>query len=157
MYLSGEVPQFILKLHQKYDPIVRIDSEILSFNHPDAMREIRGHRKNGAGGNGKDPIQMVSSRKNIIGAGREDHVRYRRTTAHGFSAQAMLNQQPIIVNFVDMLFQQLEQVSENGSNLVNLVNWFNYTTFDIIGDLAFRQPFGCLEKSDHHPWVKPIF
>ena len=26
-----------------------------------------------------------------------------------------------------------------------MVNWLNFTTFDIIGDLAFGEPFGCLE------------
>lgn len=34
---------------------------------------------------------------------------------------------------------------------------YNYTTFDIIGDLAFGESFGCLETSDYHPWVAMIF
>ena len=31
------------------------------------------------------------------------------------------------------------------------------TTFDIIGDLAFGEPFGCLETSQNHGWIKLIF
>lgn len=27
----------------------------------------------------------------------------------------------------------------------------------MIGDLAFGEPFGCLESSEYHPWVKMIF
>lgn len=34
---------------------------------------------------------------------------------------------------------------------------YNYTTFDVIGDLAFGEPFGCLETGDYHPWVAMIF
>lgn len=34
---------------------------------------------------------------------------------------------------------------------------YNYTTFDVIGDLAFGEAFGCLETSQYHPWVSMIF
>lgn len=34
---------------------------------------------------------------------------------------------------------------------------YNYTTFDVIGDLAFGEAFGCLEESQYHPWVAMIF
>lgn len=41
--------------------------------------------------------------------------------------------------------------------VVNLVQWYNFTTFDIIGDLMFGEPFGCLEAGGYHPWVATIF
>lgn len=31
------------------------------------------------------------------------------------------------------------------------------TPQDVIGDLAFGEPFGCLEKSEYHPWVAMVF
>ncbi|KAJ0274117.1 hypothetical protein CBS470a_011936 [Colletotrichum nupharicola] len=40
---------------------------------------------------------------------------------------------------------------------IDLMAWYNFTTFDIIGDLAFGEPFGCLERSDYHPWIRTIF
>ncbi|KAK3067814.1 hypothetical protein LTS18_000929, partial [Coniosporium uncinatum] len=39
----------------------------------------------------------------------------------------------------------------------NLVDWLNFTTFDIIGDLAFGEPFGCLRDGKFHDWVSLIF
>jgi cytochrome P450 len=33
----------------------------------------------------------------------------------------------------------------------------NYITFDIIGDLSFGEPFGCLESGVMHPWVEIMF
>lgn len=38
-----------------------------------------------------------------------------------------------------------------------MVSWYNWTTFDIIGDLVFGELFGCLDSSSYHPWVKFIF
>lgn len=34
--------------------------------------------------------------------------------------------------------------------------WFNWTTFDVIGDLGFGSSFGCLKNSAYHPWVQLI-
>lgn len=38
-----------------------------------------------------------------------------------------------------------------------MTKWYNWTTFDIISDLAFGEPFGCLKDSSYHPWVALIF
>lgn len=34
--------------------------------------------------------------------------------------------------------------------------WYNWTTFDVIGDLGFGSAFGCLDGSAYHPWVRLI-
>jgi cytochrome P450 len=39
----------------------------------------------------------------------------------------------------------------------NMVNWLTFTTFDIIGDLAVGEPFGCLEPGEFHFCVSLIF
>lgn len=33
----------------------------------------------------------------------------------------------------------------------------DYTTFDIIGELMYGEPFDCLASSEMHPWVALIF
>lgn len=38
-----------------------------------------------------------------------------------------------------------------------MTKWYNWTTFDIIGDLAFGEPFGCLQDASYHPWVSLVF
>ncbi|KAK2611702.1 hypothetical protein N8I77_005029 [Diaporthe amygdali] len=155
LYTSGNGHREILSLHQKYGPIVRVGPTHLSINHPDGMQDIRGHRKTGE--NPKDTIHALPNRDNIIGADREDHQRFRRVLAHGFSAQAMLAQQPVIKQYVDQLFRKLHEASEGGTRPVDVERWFNFTTFDVIGDLSFGEPFGCLEDGTYHPWVDIIF
>lgn len=38
-----------------------------------------------------------------------------------------------------------------------MIRWFNYTTFDIIGDLAFGEPFGGLKSSKYDTWIQVMF
>ncbi|KAL0938610.1 trichothecene c-15 hydroxylase [Colletotrichum truncatum] len=156
-YLSGQVHRDILKLHQEYGPIVRVAPNELAYNHPDAWKDLHGHLKNGTGDHGRDPVFTKDSRQSIIGGNREDHSRFRRALSHGFSAQSMFEQESIIKKYVDLLFERLREKSSKDSQPVNMVAWYNWTTFDIIGDLAFGESFGCLDNSAYHPWVKILF
>ncbi|KAK4153820.1 cytochrome P450 [Chaetomidium leptoderma] len=161
-WLSGRLPVVIHELHEKYGDTVRVTPTRVSFTHPDAWRDIRGHRKSGQGENSKDPAFYALSRHNILGASREDHARFRKILSHGFSAKSMQEQQRLITRYVDLLMERLgERTQDEGGEpkeaVVNLAAWFNFTTFDVIGDLAFGAPFGCLQESRYHPWVEAIF
>ncbi|KAI5917042.1 cytochrome P450 [Camillea tinctor] len=144
----------IAELHHKYCNIVRIAPDQLSFQNLDAWKDIYGHRKGGAGENSKDPRRQVLSKNNLLGADRENHSLFRRSLAHGFSAQAIAEQQPLINKYIDLLIKRLH---ENAGNPVNMVSWYNWTTLDIIGDLSVGEPFGCLKKPQSHFWVTTIF
>lgn len=37
------------------------------------------------------------------------------------------------------------------------MNWYNFLTFDLIGDLAFGESFGCLDLGLLHPWIRGVF
>ncbi|UZP45190.1 hypothetical protein NXS19_013002 [Fusarium pseudograminearum] len=154
---GGECHFTILEMHKKYGPIVRVGPNDLSLNHPDGMKALRGHRKTGTGENSKEPISTSMNFDNIIGADRENHQRYRRSLAHGFSQQSMTAQQPIIRGYVDKLMKGLHAVSDNGTKPVDIATWYNFTTFDIISDLAFGEPFGCLDTGKIHPWITLMF
>lgn len=50
---------------------------------------------------------------------------------------------------LELLVTQWDKLSKQASGgyaRIDCLNWFNYTAFDIIGDLAFGAPFGMLEK-----------
>ncbi|KAH6608284.1 hypothetical protein Trco_004597, partial [Trichoderma cornu-damae] len=155
--LSGKGHVEILNLHLKYGPVVRVAPNFLSFSHPDAGTELRGHRKPGEPEHQKDPFRAEVNTHNIIGANRMDHSRFRRSMANGFSHQAMLDQEPIIRAYVDRLMACLGRDGANGTQQIDMVRWFNYTTFDIIGDLSFGESFGCLHSSNYDPWIQIIF
>ena len=76
--------------------------------------------------------------------------------SHAFSEKALRGQEDILNGYLELLIRKLTAEAEAGK-VVNLVQWYNFTTFDIIGDLAFGEPFGCLAAGVYHPWVATIF
>ncbi|KAK3315756.1 cytochrome P450 [Apodospora peruviana] len=159
-WLSGKQSFIIPHLHEKYGEIVRVAPNRLSYTDPAAWRDIRGHRKAGQGENGKDVDFYFFSRFTMLGANREDHTRARRALAHGFSAKVMQEQYPLIAQYIDLLINRLRTLVQKNNDqptTVNIVSWFNFTTFDIIGDLAFGAPFDCLATSSYHPWINTLF
>lgn len=72
-----------------------------------------------------------------------DHARQRRALSHAFSTKALLEQEYIVKNYVEVFSDKMKEFSQKGE-LVNVTDWFAFTTFDIIGELALGEPFGCL-------------
>jgi averantin hydroxylase len=52
---------------------------------------------------------------------------------------------------VDLLIRRLHEYADEGAQ--NMCSWYNWTTFDLIGDLAFGESFRCLENVYNHPWI----
>ncbi|KAK1241885.1 hypothetical protein MKX07_007708 [Trichoderma sp. CBMAI-0711] len=154
--LSGDAHKLLIPLHQKYGPVIRVAPDHLVFCHPDAINDLSGHRKAGQLENGKEIARNLLVPHTIFSADRENHTRIRKSMANGFSNQAMLDQQPLIMTYVQKLFEKLDEESANGGK-IDIAARYNWTTFDIIGDLAFGEPFGCLENSMYHPWVEMVF
>jgi cytochrome P450 len=160
--MSGSGHHKILELHQRYGDVVRIAPNHLIYGSPEAWNDMMGHRKRGQDENGKDPdFWRRNDKFTLVGSDRERHSRLRKILSHSFSAQAMVEQQPIFQRYVSLLIEKLKAISAGGPSAkgpaVDINAWYNWTTFDIAGDLIFGEPFGCLEKSQYHPWVKLIF
>lgn len=71
-----------------------------------------------------------------LGAEIGDHGRIRKILNFGFTASAMLDQEPVIAGFVDLLFERLK--ARAGDTSVNVWKWYLYTLFDITGNLACK-------------------
>lgn len=39
---------------------------------------------------------------------------------------------------------------------MNIADWFNFTSFDIIGHLAYGKSFHCLETGEYHPYAASV-
>lgn len=158
--VTGRLPFDILELHRQYGEVVRIAPDELVFANAQAWKDIMGHRGPGEPEMKKAP-QMYNVLKDqpptIANAPREEHGRLRRQLAHGFSDRSMREQQPIIIDYVNLLIRQLHQRCGGGQKRLDAVAWYNYTTFDVIGDLAFGEPFGSLQSGEYHPWIAMIF
>lgn len=90
---------------------------------------------------------------NILTANDADHSRIRRLLSHAFSDKALREQEPLIQGYIDSLVTGLKKRMDSDGK-ADLSKWFNWMTFDIIGDLAFGEPFDCLKEATYQPWVK---
>lgn len=154
--IGGTLTLDALEMHQRYGDIVRVAPDELFFAHPDAWSDI--HKKTGREMD-KAPWfyrPLEQSPRCIVDESHEQHSRLRRQMAPGFSEKSMRDQEPIIRGYVDLLLQRLLEKSNDGQPVV-ISDWFNYTTFDIIGDLVFGEPFECLGSSKYDGWIKSIF
>ena len=86
-----------------------------------------------------------------------DHRRIRRVQAHAFSEKALSAQEPILQDYIRQFIAGLKRETQSSKNAVSLSKWYNFTTFDVIGDLAFGEPFGCSKTGVMHPWIQTIF
>jgi cytochrome P450 len=74
-----------------------------------------------------------------------DHARQRRALSHAFSTKALLEQEYIVKNYVNVFSKKMREFAAQ-DGVVDVTDWFAYTTFDVIGDMALGEPFGCLEN-----------
>ncbi|KAJ5999780.1 Cytochrome monooxygenase lcsI [Penicillium waksmanii] len=157
--LTGQEHYKFKELHDRYGDVVRTGPRSLVYRSPQAWKDIYGHRKSEAGSFLKDPSFYIRGPRgpNIINADDENHSRLRRLFLPAFSERALRDQEDLVQSYVDLLVQRLNGEISASRSTVDLSRWYNFTTFDIIGDLAFGEPFGCLRDSNYHPWVKMIF
>ncbi|ETS73397.1 hypothetical protein PFICI_15002 [Pestalotiopsis fici W106-1] len=157
--LRGEWPFVLKNLHDQYGPVVRYSPRDVSIITVDGWKKIYGHKNDSAKNFEKDHLlydKPSSGHHTIMTVKNEDHKRMRRLLLHAFSETALRNQETVIKSYIDLFISRMTEKAK-AKDTIDLVQWFNFTTFDLIGDLTFGEPFGCLEKETYHPWVSMIF
>lgn len=157
--LRGDWQHRLKQLHDEYGPAVRYTPNNVSFTTPGAWKTIYSHRVAGQETFIKDPLayrRSFSGTPHIVNSNGDVHRRQRRLLAHAFSEKALRGQEDIMKRYIDLLISKLREKSD-ADEVLDIVKWYNFTTFDLIGDLAFGQPFDCLESGGYHPWVAMIF
>ena len=146
-----------MKLHAKYGMVVRVLPDELSFIGPTAWQDIYTARPQlpkpiiGTleSPNGVRPVVTIPD--------AENHGRQRKIISHAFSDRALLSQEYILQKYSDLLIARLKDQCKLQDDCLDICSWYNYTTFDVLGDLCFGESFGCLETAENHPWIASIF
>ena len=151
--MSGKWHHRIKQLHEQYGPIVRVGPNELAYAVPEAWDDVFGRYVPGKRKENPKPTWYCSpASHDIVGAALGDHGRMRRLLNPGFTNSAMLEQEPLIKGHVDLFLRRLHEKADGGEATLDIFEWFAYCTFDMIGELSFGEPFGCLEDSMMHPW-----
>lgn len=158
--LNGRFPDWTNELHARYGVVVRVHPDELSFIGSSAWRDIYMARPQlpkpifGVleSPNGHHPIVTIPD--------PELHGKQRKILSPAFSERALREQEYILQRYSDLLISRLKEEAgkgKSGTEEVDLEEWYNFTTFDILGDLCFGDSFHSLERGDNHPWVAAIF
>ena len=157
--MRGQLDWSLRAFHEKYGEVVRFSPEELSFSSEQAWKDIHCPRDVQLI---KDPtfynvVKLGSDgAASIFNADQQSHPRVRKQLAHAFSERALRDQEPLMKAYVDLLMEKLKGVAAAGTP-VDIVEWYNFTTFDLIGDLAIGKSFRCLNDSKYHSWVSGIW
>lgn len=73
------------------------------------------------------------------------HGKMRKLLSHAFSPEAILQHEGIVHEHVKKFIGKLRGISEKRKPF-EMSTWFHFLAFDIIGDLAFGEPFGSLDS-----------
>lgn len=79
------------------------------------------------------------------------HDRRRRIWSPAFSDKALRGYETRLKPYSTLLAEQLKAF---GGKAVDVSQWFNYFSYDAMGDLAFSESFGMLQKAEDHWAIK---
>ncbi|KAK5174974.1 uncharacterized protein LTR77_000110 [Saxophila tyrrhenica] len=161
--LAGTTVVNVSELHAKYGEVVRISPNEISFTSGDtAWQDIYGFRTGKHKGHLsmlKDPAWYAQppGSAHIICSSNEDHSRFRKVLSHSFSDKALANQETLLQGYVDLLINQLKDVTSKDKSPQDLTQWYNWTTFDVMADLLFGEPFGSLQELATSKYIHMLF
>lgn len=152
--LKGNREFKIRGFHEKYGNIVRWAPDHVTFSDAQAWKDIYGH------GHAEVPKYFPPGVRdggspNIIHSNASDHFRFRRAMLPAFSNAALNQQETLIMVYVNLLKERLHEVASLGQP-TDIVEWYTFTTFDLIGDLAYGESFNGLKERKQNEWVGNI-
>lgn len=156
--MRGQLDWSIKEFHEKFGDVVRFSPDELSFIGEQAWKDIYGARDPPLA---KDPawynvVKSSDQAASILNTDHANHMRIRKALSHAFSERALREQEDAVEGYVDLFIGKMRDASIAGIP-IDMVKWYNFTTFDLIGDLALGKSFGCLKDSRYHGWVSSIF
>lgn len=146
--------------------MVRIAPDELSYTTGTAWKKIYGQRfphefpKCLDGRGIAAPGMRTATVYGIVTAPHEKHARLRRAIAPAFSERALREQEGFLQLHTDKFVAQLRRAcssssADAGEAREDVQRWYSLMAFDVVSDLAFGQPAGCLDAADQ-PWLQVI-
>ncbi|GAA5875305.1 hypothetical protein JCM3774_005774 [Rhodotorula dairenensis] len=147
--------------HAKYGKFVRIGPKEISINDPAALPVVYAHGNGSIKHDFYDAFVASKNRGLFNTRDRAEHTRKRKIVSHTFAPKSVREFEPYIAGTVRNLLRKWDELCDraakssttNGADkslkgwaIVESLDWFNALAFDIIGDLAFGEPFGMVDR-----------
>ncbi|PMD33124.1 cytochrome P450 [Hyaloscypha variabilis F] len=156
--ISGHGHQTLKALHEKYGEVVRVGPDELSFSSGSAWKDVYAQRKNGTIFTKDHKFYITDNdfrAPHIVNnINVEEHAQAKKVLSHAFSPKSLLEQEDIVLKYADMLMVAIREESAKGP--LNLNDCYNWVTFDVLGELAFGEPFGSVSARQTDEWISTI-
>lgn len=153
---SRDLPQAILKAHQKYGPVIRIGPNDVNFQGRDAIDSIYKAGRSMPKTIFYDAFTAIhpnlfSTRDEEVhviillliveaNSSTQFHSVRRRQMAHSFSMATLLKFEPTFDKHLNRLFANIERSSSSGQ-VFDIKDFLACYAYDVIGELAFEKDF----------------
>ncbi|CAJ2505109.1 Uu.00g125030.m01.CDS01 [Anthostomella pinea] len=155
--VDGRFHRHLEDCHKCYGTVVRVSPNELSFSSPDAWTDIYMPGTRGVAkilknefydmfGAGMDEQSMGTERDPVLA-----HHKYA-LFAPALSAKGLSQQEKVLQRNIDSFIYKLGNMGTNHV-CIDMTKWFIYLGFDIMGEMAFGESFGCLDREASHPWL----
>ncbi|KAI1505902.1 cytochrome P450 [Biscogniauxia marginata] len=147
---KGKNHYLMAEIHEKYGDFVRTGPAEITVFRPEAFMAIDGPRTECVKGEFYD--LLWPSMGLILARNKRIHSARRRDWKRGFTAKALNEYAPKILNHIDELDRCIEADarSENPSKMHDLLYWFG---FDVMGEFVLNKPFYMLRDQKWHTIV----
>ncbi|KAB8294166.1 hypothetical protein EYC80_009606 [Monilinia laxa] len=139
------------KLHQEYGGFVRTGPCEITVFSAGAFEAMDGPKSNTTRSDWYDLLYpRVSS---VFTRDKALHDERRRIWSHSLSSRALLSYEPRVLRKVIGLKDHIQQAGCKPILVNDLMQWFS---FDLMGDFAFSQDFGMMEKLEYHSAIMMV-
>jgi cytochrome P450 len=167
--LQGRLAFDLLELHRHYGPIVRIAPNELALAFEGVWDTVQGGTYDNEIPKLNNYYRVQANQTEfIMTAPPEDHAQMRRALSYGLSDRGIRDMESRMIEMLDKMLGRLldlcrgrdsiptDQPAQGDEAVIDIAKWCNFSTFDMIGELAFGESYKCLETATYHPWVRPI-
>ncbi|KAK2000205.1 averantin oxidoreductase [Colletotrichum falcatum] len=143
----------LVKLHEKYGPIVRVGPDEVSAPSDAAWEAIGGTSRQFM----RDPSFFIVSQlqkdgKSFISLEKTDHHAIRRMLLPAFTNKAFQTHEKLVASWIEKLLSKIR--NNESPKEINIDRFFCWFTFDVMGALSFGTDFGCLAHERDHAYLK---
>ena len=132
--------------------VFRVSPNELSFSSVASWKDIYGYKAETEGKKThtkSDFYRMYGSGYDRLCVGSEQDPRKHsvmlRNLAPAFSTRALLDQEVIINQCVDLFIETIKTTLSTSNESLDMTKWFGMFTFDLFGEMAFGESFHAIE------------
>ena len=157
--LTGQRMHYIHALHQQYGPVVRIGPKEVALADSESHKQIHKigtHFSKYPGWyQGQAPHQYNDETCGVFGLVDFKKAAYRRKHFQQAGTKAaVLQWEPQIVQTVEQTVSKIKRDALAGR--ADVLKWWSMMTADVVGSLAFGEPFEMVEKEEKPQLIKDI-